>query len=160
MYLNNYLGGDEGEVSGIGAGGGAALAPVEEAESVRGVSGDAEGVDQTGGEHGLFEAVGSTLAVEGGEDEADSAEVVAGGVDEIDELAEMPSLRERTLAPQHRFEHAAEDAESHRSVRHFGRPAIFYLQRVLLVFGEEEVIESISSKRSYIKIKRDFYEKN
>lgn len=51
------LGGDEGEVSSIGAGLGAAFPPIEEAEGVIGIAGHAEGVDEASGEYGLFEAV-------------------------------------------------------------------------------------------------------
>lgn len=77
------LGGDEGEVSDIGAGVGATLAPIDEAESVGGVAGHAEGVDEAGGEDGLLEAVGAALSVEIRNDKADGAEVVDGMAESV-----------------------------------------------------------------------------
>ncbi|KAH1041701.1 hypothetical protein GLYMA_09G060000v4 [Glycine max] len=46
---------------------------------VGGVAGDAEGVDEGGGEDGLLEAVGGALAVEVWEKEADGGEEIAAG---------------------------------------------------------------------------------
>lgn len=117
MPALQYLGGDEGEVSGIGTGLGAAFAPIDEAEGVVGVAGHAEGVDEAGGEHGLLEAVGSALAIEAGEEEADGGEIVAGVAECVKELAELGALLGRRLAPLHPREEAAEHAQLR--LRHF-----------------------------------------
>jgi hypothetical protein len=111
------LGGDERKVSGIGAGLGAAFAPIDEAEGVVGVAGHAEGVDEAGGEHRLLEAVGAALAIEAGEEEADGAEIVAGMTEGVEELAELGALHGGRLAPLHPREEAAEHAELR--LRHF-----------------------------------------
>ena len=71
------LGGDEGEVAGIGAGPGAALALVEEATSVFGLARHAEGADEAGGEHRLLEAVRAALSVKGRQELPYGAEEVA-----------------------------------------------------------------------------------
>lgn len=106
-----HLGGNEGEIAGGGAGGGAALAPIEEAEGVGGVAGDAEGVDEGGGEDGLLEAVGAALAVEVREKEADGGEEVVVGAEGVEELAELGALLRRRLAPLCPREEAAEHAQ-------------------------------------------------
>lgn len=70
------LGGDKGEVAGVGTRAGAALTPVDEAQGVRRVLGQAEGVDEGGGEGGLLEPVRAAFPIEGREDEPDGAKVV------------------------------------------------------------------------------------
>lgn len=72
-----------------------------------GVAGHAEGIDEAGGEHGLFEAVCASLAVKAGEDEADGAEIISGIAESIEELAELGTLFGRRLAPLHPREEAA-----------------------------------------------------
>jgi len=105
------LGGDEGEISGCSAGGGATLTPVDESEGIGGVTGDAEGVDERGGENGLLEAVGATLAIEVGENEANGREEVAVNAEGVEELAELGALLRRRLAPLRPREEAAQHAE-------------------------------------------------
>lgn len=60
-HIKTDLGGDEGEVPGIGSGLGSALPPVEEAAGIVPVARDAEGVNEAGGEHRLPEAVGAAV---------------------------------------------------------------------------------------------------
>lgn len=90
---NRYLRRHKGEVPGIGAGLGATLAPINQAESVLGVSGDAKGVDEAGGKHGLLEAVGAALAVEAGKNEANGAEVIGGFAEIVEKFAEFGALQ-------------------------------------------------------------------
>nr|GMC93206.1 hypothetical protein Iba_chr05bCG0130 [Ipomoea batatas] len=71
-----YLSGYKGEISGIEASSRTSLAPVEEAVGVVGVAGYAEGVDDAGGKHVLFETIGAAIAVEAREDEPHCSEVV------------------------------------------------------------------------------------
>lgn len=113
------LGGDEGEVSGIGTGLGSAFAPIDEAEGVVGVARHAEGVDEAGGKHRLLEAVGAALTIEAGEEEADGGEIVAWIAEGVKELAELGALLGRRLAPLHPREEAAKHAELGLRHSHF-----------------------------------------
>ncbi|KAL6977869.1 hypothetical protein U1Q18_026652 [Sarracenia purpurea var. burkii] len=112
------LGGDEGKVACIGAGSGAALPPIEEAEGVLGLPRHAEGVDEAGRKHRFLEPVGSALAVDGREDQPDGAEVVPGIAVGVEELPELGALLRRRFAPLNPVEEAAHHAEL-RFAAHF-----------------------------------------
>lgn len=116
MSLLQHLGGDQSEIAGVGAGLGAAFAPIDEAEGVLGVPGHGEGVDKGGGEDGLLEAVAAALAVEGRQDEAEGGEVVAGVAEDVQVFPEHGPLLRRRLAPLHPGEQAAEHAHLRLSV--------------------------------------------
>ena len=80
---------------------GASFAPIEKAEGVLRVTRHAEGVDETGGENGLLEAIGTALAVQVGEHEADCCEVIAGIAEAVQEFAELRALLRQRLTPLH-----------------------------------------------------------
>lgn len=105
------LGGDEGKISCCSAGGSATLTPIDESEGIGGVTGDAEGVDEGGGENGLLEAIGAALTIEVGENEANGGEEVAVNAEGVEELTELGALLRRRLAPLRPREEAAQHAE-------------------------------------------------
>ncbi|QCD79371.1 hypothetical protein DEO72_LG1g3010 [Vigna unguiculata] len=61
---------EKGKISNYSAGGGATFTPIDELEGMGGVTGDAEGVDEGGGEDRPLEAVRVAPAIEVGEYEA------------------------------------------------------------------------------------------
>lgn len=70
------LGGNKGEITGIGASFGTTFTPIDEAKSVMRVSWQAESVDEGSCENGLFETIGASFAIEVWENEANGREVV------------------------------------------------------------------------------------
>lgn len=89
---NPNLSGNEGEIAGIGTGFGAAFAPIDEANSVVGVSGHAEGVNEAGGEHGLLKAVATALAIEAWKKQTNCVEVIGGFAEIVKKFAKFGAL--------------------------------------------------------------------